>query len=276
MTDPLTINLNGLIIDGQTPDPDGTVWSALKFDGWWDPPTTTVTTGDVTPIGQTVTIARFEARAIAAEFLAHHALDNLPLVNGCFSAIQRLKRAIDATLIPVPMLVNDPLLALRTQVRLNTGMKIAIQGDRGMVDFSVPILCPDPRRYAQATTLQSLPITGTGTDSGGVTIVNNGDMESPPVVTIYGPATNPSIQNDSIAGTPHVKWNATLGSSDVLVINMNTCTVVRNGSQNMIVDLDPNSRFWQMQPGANVIHYHCTSAPGPVTVANVVFRDAYS
>lgn len=277
MTDPLIVNLNGLVMDGQTLDADGTMWRVLEpFDGWWDSPASTITTADVSPIGQTVTVARFEARAVVLNVLARHQVDGQALgALRIMQAMRRLRASIDATLAPVPMKVTDPLQALQSQVRLQTGMKTAIQGDQGAVTFQVPIICPDPRRYAQAQSIVTCPIAGTGTDSGGVIMTNGGDMETAPVVTIYGPAVNPLIQNDSIAGTPNVKWNATLGGGDVLVIDMGACTVTRNGSQNMILDLDPNSRFWQLQPGANVIHYHRTSGAS-LSACNLAWRDAYS
>jgi hypothetical protein len=273
---PLIVNLNGLLIDGQTADPDGNVWDTLLFDGWWDPPTSKVTTAEVTPIGETVTVARFEARAIAAQFLAHNKVNGWPLGSvALFQAIKRIKSVLEATLAPVPMYVTDPIQNLQSQIRLNTGMKVAIQGDRGAVTFNVPILCPDPRRYNQTPTIVTCPCTGTSTDSGGIIMTNQGDLDTPPVVTIYGPAVNPLIQNDSIPGTPNVKWNATLGGGDVLVIDMAACTIIRNGSQNMILDLDPNSRFWQLQPGANVIHYHRDSGAS-LSACNLNYRDAYS
>lgn len=265
--------LGPLTIDSLTPDGDGTVWDATLLDGWWDTPDNRLTYGDVMPMGQTVTVARFEGRSIAAQFLARHANGHSPLGANCFRAIDRFKRAFAATLVPVLMTVTDAVETRQSLARLSSKMKVAIGGELGYVQFQVPILCPDPRRYAPTVNTGAVNIAGAGTDSGGVVITNAGDLSTPPVVTIHGPAVQPLIQNDSLDDTPNVKWVGTLGGADILVIDMAAETMRFNGA-NAINGLDPASRFWQLAPGANVIHYHRNSGSG-AAASSVAWQDAY-
>lgn len=103
------------------------------------------------------------------------------------------------------------------------------------------------------------------------TITSYGDSETGVVITITGPCGIPIVTNQTIG--EFVKWNGSLASGDVLVIDTNNATVYLNGV-NALSSLDINSDFWQLQPGDNSIS--CTENGSPTAVNVVVsWSDKY-
>ncbi len=91
------------------------------------------------------------------------------------------------------------------------------------------------------------------------TVTLAGDVSAPIIATFWGPATNPTILNQTTGEFIHIL--ATLGDGESMVINTaygNKSVTLNRGSlsSNGLQYLDINSTFWQLQPGANVITFY--------------------
>ena len=92
-----------------------------------------------------------------------------------------------------------------------------------------------------------------------VNVINNGDVDSPVRIEIYGPATNPCITNQST--DKYIKVNRALLSGDKLTItthfgNKRVEIQAPDGSSiNVLHWIDPNSTLWSLQTGDNIVVY---------------------
>ena len=108
----------------------------------------------------------------------------------------------------------------------------------------------------------TFPFTfGAGATGNTFTAVNNGTFPTLPVITISGGAiTNPSIQNVTAGLTMLI--DISLGTTDTLVIDFNSRTIVLNGTSSRRNLMDPSSRWWALAPGNNVIKFFGTPGAG--------------
>lgn len=106
-----------------------------------------------------------------------------------------------------------------------------------------------------------------------VNLVNRGDVETPVTITIKGPATNPKITNHTMGKYIQAKQVLVHGDQLVIRTHFGGKRVEVNGV-NVFHWIDPNSVFWQLQPGDNIVEY---SSDDPVEPAAVTlsYRDRF-
>lgn len=252
---PVVVDLGGLLIDEDTQSGSGAVWVPTSLDGWWDTPDASLATSPVQPSGETITNARFNSRAISAEFVARHPVNGWALTpQQVFSAMQEIKFAISQGVVaPVLLRVTDPLLALESLVRLAQPLRSRIEGTAAALTVQVPLTCPDPRRYSQDQQIVALA-------AGSNTITNLGDMPTPVLLEASG--TNPSWQNASAFGAPTL---AVTGSGAVAVDTATEAVTIDGGGSRPALT---TAQWWELVPGDNDI---VASVGGSIT-----FRSAYS
>jgi len=157
----------------------------------------------------------------------------------------------------------------------------------GYIRSQISMFAPDPRYYdnvAQTTslTLPTSPIGrgysrtfsytyggGTLTNYGYVT--NAGWVYTSPTIYITGPITNPAVGNATTNQV--ITVNATLGSGDVLSIDLNAKLVTLNGSaaRNLVA---VGSQWFTCAPGSTSL-YLSGSGSGAGTTATINYRNAY-
>jgi phage-related protein len=158
----------------------------------------------------------------------------------------------------------------------------------GYIKSQVTMFCPDPRYYD--TTLQSL-VLGIPATTGGrtydrtynltyapITVINQGiaantgNIYSSPTIQIQGPITNPTI--GSVEQNANVTVNVTLGSADVLLIDMANRIVTLNGSaaRNLISN---TSEWFDLPANSSNTIYFAGSSTTTATVATVNWKNAY-
>lgn len=87
-----------------------------------------------------------------------------------------------------------------------------------------------------------------------ITITNQGHVATPLLITFNGPAENPIVTNETTG--EFMKVNKILLSDEVLEINTAFGNkYVRINGVNAFGFIDPQSRFFSLQPGDNVITY---------------------
>jgi hypothetical protein len=111
-------------------------------------------------------------------------------------------------------------------------------------------------------------------------VVNAGNLRTDPLITIYGPATNPAVYNDTVGqvlAVGSVSNPFTLAAADVLTVDGRARAVYLNGNPNSTqyayVDFTRSS-WWQLTPGANTVRYVADTAT-PASYATVAWNDAF-
>jgi len=89
------------------------------------------------------------------------------------------------------------------------------------------------------------------------TITNNGDVASSVLITINGPATNPTIENETTGEKIDITKAIVVGEKIVIDTDVNTPFVKyieTDGTESVLFNaVDIDSEFFQLQPGSNVI-----------------------
>lgn len=153
----------------------------------------------------------------------------------------------------------------QVQVRRNGGAQITENCPTlTSVDFQVPMVAPDMRKYSVQQQSASvilpvpiinplaLPFTGPVTFPGGVppesvtlSALNSGTFETRPSLTLTGPITGPAIVNANTG--QQISFSAlSLGPSDVLEIDTDNRQCFVNGQ---FFPADPSSSWWVLQGG---------------------------
>lgn len=271
MTCTVVAELGDIVFDGSTADSDGVVWSFDWIDGWWDSTEVDSTLLDVM-YGQIITGAHENGRAMILRGAAFMPDPHPPLADKFWIAERHLKRATRLVYVPGLLEVTEPDIGLQASVFRNRKAVVKRVGAGPLImEFEIPLLAEDPRRYDQTvTTNTDLQLTGSGTTDS-ATVANAGDQPTAPTITIDGPATNPKVTNATDGGK-FVEYAGVLGGGDTLVLDSAAQTAKVNGSD---VIITPTSQFFSLLPGNNSITYARTAGSG-TTTAQLDYRHAYS
>jgi Phage tail protein len=253
-----------LVIDIGATDSNGVAWAWLSLDGWDSPPTA----------GQGV-IQRSADHGgwPAPQFLGPRILSLKVIASAPTQALRDQARAQLQQCVPVNDLAtlqyNEPVPKI-AYVRRNATATVAEQLPT-QVDaiFTIPLVCPDPRKYAipsQTATLTvappsqsslslpfSLPVSFPGNVPPGATTItatNSGTFETRPTISVSGPISSPAVVNASLS--QQVSFTGlSLGPTDVLVLDMDSRQALLNGN---FTPADVSSAWWVMQPGSTQIY----------------------
>ncbi|TFB85853.1 hypothetical protein E3O44_12690 [Cryobacterium algoricola] len=145
--------------------------------------------------------------------------------------------------------------------------------------FNLTLIAPDPTIYDNSAgglqTATVVPVTGGGVTwpitwpivwaPGGLptTITNTGNLASYPLITLTGPATNPTITNVS-TGQFFTLQGLTTTGTDVIVIDMLNRTVLLNGGP-ILTYMTTTSSWWPLLSGSNSIKLTTTNSLDTVT-----------
>lgn len=108
-------------------------------------------------------------------------------------------------------------------------------------------------------------------ETGNLTITNDGNFATPWRAVIDGPVTNPSIENVDTGET--ISVTLVVGSGDELVIDSETRTIMLNGTASRYSSLDAGSNWWDMAPGNNTIKFR--AATFTASTLTLTWRDAW-
>ena len=146
----------------------------------------------------------------------------------------------------------------------------------------------DPRIYDGLIQVQStgLPAGGGGVTwpavwpiswgsaggSGTMNVTNSGTYATRPVVTIFGPVDNPTIENTT-AGK-HMTFALTLAATDTLTVDFRAKTVLLNGTGNRIGARTPDSQWWELAPGTSLVSYRANTV-STGSIARITWQSAW-
>lgn len=177
----------------------------------------------------------------------------------------------------------------RVSARVATIVDDELVPGRPFVQWAVTLLAPDPRLYGDALRSGtydpaaalsgggvsfplSFPLEFSTTTSSHLSLVNAGQFPTPPVLRIQGPVVNPSIDNDTTGETLRVVYS--LGSADVVVIDVASRSVTLNGAERPDLLDARESTWWEMAGGTNLLRLRGTGMALGVTSLTCEYRDA--
>lgn len=108
---------------------------------------------------------------------------------------------------------------------------------------------------------------GTAAAGGTLNCVNAGKATTFPVLTITGPIDNPTVQN--VTTGQFITFAITLGSTDVLTVDMTNRVVQLNGGGNLRGSVTNVPPWWGLIPGSNTVQFsaNTTKTGSQLTVA---------
>lgn len=163
----------------------------------------------------------------------------------------------------------------------------------GVARAALRFIASDPRRYTVALSSASTapPATGAGITwpvtypitwptggagaNGTVNVVNSGDTDTPPVITIgSGPLTTPAVYRQDTGDV--LELNTSLAASDTVVIDVLADTVTLNGTpaKNLLTDRSAPVSSFLMPPGTTGLALRA-AVTDPSALMTVTWRSAY-
>jgi hypothetical protein len=172
---------------------------------------------------------------------------------------------------------------------------VSTDGTLGVVNATLNFIAQDPFIYAgspQIVFIDPNPTnffpfgfpfsmsSGTAT----ATATNDGQVESPAIITIWGPITNPILavtrSINGVSETETLTFTMTLVAGDSVVVNTDPDVMTARyypaggGDLNAMQYVNVGSSFWSLNPGSNSIHItKTTSSSG--SSATVQWSDKY-
>jgi hypothetical protein len=188
------------------------------------------------------------------------------------------------------------LLAGRTEpewadVRVDGDLTYEFAADsRSVIKWALTLFSGDPRRYGSSQRIASydpttagsgaglqfpvsFPLTFPGVEVSNLKATNAGNFETPPVLTITGPVTNPTIDNDT-TGESIVTTGLTLAAGEEAVIDVGAKTLTLAGTQRPDL-IDASATTWfGLKAGTNLLRLRGTGMSSGETELAVSFHDA--
>jgi len=101
-----------------------------------------------------------------------------------------------------------------------------------------------------------------GTVGTQLTISNSGNVDTPVLIYFYGEVVDPVMQN--LTTDEDITIDGTIDDGDILIINTafgEKSVLILSGGEytNAFEYVDPDSVFWKLQPGDNVVRYTAAS-----------------
>lgn len=264
-----------LVIPLGATDASGVSWMLQKVDGWDSPPSA---------VGQVIQRSGDHGGWPTAQFYGPRLISLTVMASAPSQALRDQARALLQQAVPVGITASDlatfsydepvPKLAF---VRRNASAVIAeTYPTLTDVIFTIPLTCPDPRKYStttqQASTVTpttatplalpfALPVTFPAELSAGklgILAVNAGTFETRPTCTVTGPITSPSVIN-AATGQAVTFTGLTVPGGSQLVLDMDARQAFLNGA---FTPADAASAWWVVQPGTSPIYMTGTSSAG--------------
>lgn len=158
----------------------------------------------------------------------------------------------------------------------------------GKIKAQYEFFCPDPRYYDYTTQTASMTPTqplgrtydrtynltfGGGSQTQTATVVNNGTTTTYPIITIYGPVTNPVV--GSLTSSQALSFNYTMIQSDTISIDLQYKTILLNGNpaRNLLLG---SSQWFAAAPGTSLFYFTGTGTTIGQTNATVQWNNAYA
>ncbi|MEM9465295.1 MAG: hypothetical protein AAGA90_07965 [Actinomycetota bacterium] len=157
---------------------------------------------------------------------------------------------------------------------------------RGIATVYLQLVATDPRIYADTETIASVLLASDGggltwpltwpldwgsVTSGIVSVTNEGHATTGVRLSMYGPVTNPRVENITTGET--VELDLTIAAGDFVEVNTTTGVVLLNGTASRRSSLTVGSTLFLLAAGVNELRYAAQSGAG--AQLGIGFRSAW-
>lgn len=257
-------------------DASGVSWIWASLTGWDSPPS----------VGSVIQRSSDHGGWAAPQFYGPRILTLTVQASASTQALRDAARAALQQAVPIGTSSTDLAVLIRNEpvpkqvlVRRNASAQVTeTYPTLTDVVFTIPLVAPDPRKYAPAQVSQVIlpapiidPLTlpfsaglpqtfpgGLPPESVTLTAFNAGTFETRPQISLTGPISAPQIVNAS-TGQQISYTNLVMGSTDVLTIDTDNRQSFLNGS---FYPADPFSTWWVLQPGTTTVYAAGTTTGG--------------
>jgi hypothetical protein len=203
----------------------------------------------------------------------------------------------------VASVLGDPSLGLSTLVIAQTGhatrrCQVRRSGDTktqliapGAFRWSMILVSPDPRRYADALSSSAVglpqvgagglvfplvfPLTfGSGTSGGDMTLHNAGTIATWPTWLMMGPVTGPIITNTDTGERLEFDPTFAVPAGQTMTIDSDVKTVLLGGVPRR--DRLFTAQWFRLDPGDTMVHFSAASGSDPAASLTAQWRDAWT
>lgn len=174
-------------------------------------------------------------------------------------------------------------------VKLGDGPDAPAEGFRQTIRYAVTLVGADPRTFSAALSTQEydptaslsgggvamplvFPLVFSTTTLTALVAANPGKAPTPPIFTIRGPVENPIIDNDSIGAS--IVLDVSLGAAETVVVDVAAREVLLNGASRRDLLVPSDTRWFELEPGENLLRLRGTGMAAGVTALTVTFREA--
>lgn len=240
----MTVRLGAITFANGLPDADGDRFKLTELDGW-EFPEVDVEFSERHGDGLYVARRRLRGRPIT---LSGSAVPQTGPVST--SRTWRLRKKLaqvcdDLVRANGTLFVDEPALGfgpLQADVLLAERLRVRRLGPYA-IEFEIPLLAPDPRKYSQTLKAQAINSVATA-------ITNAGGFPTPLTATLDVAASNVWVQNNS-DGNRRVTLNGAVAAGTV--IDFAARTVTTAGGANVYSLVDPASKWFELRAGSNTI-----------------------
>ncbi|MEB0288677.1 phage tail family protein, partial [Cryobacterium sp. 10S3] len=243
------------------------------------------------PVGLNRTIGWGSETRILTQFYGMRLITLTGFIFGTPALLESTRQAFEAAVSTGSILLTITTNA-GNQYVINCyldALDIPINRSATKAPFNLTLIAPDPTIYDNSAgglqTASLVPVTGGGVTwpiawtpvvwaPGGLptTITNTGNLATYPMITLTGPATNPTITNISTGQFFSIQGLTTTGT-DVIVIDMLNRTVLLNGGP-ILTYVTVTSSWFPLLSGSNSIKL--TTGNSLDTVTGVIsWRSGY-
>jgi hypothetical protein len=153
---------------------------------------------------------------------------------------------------------------MRADVTVNSKIEIVMKPGfiSPRAEWHVDLIAADPRMYKDA--LDTVTFSSAGNAS------NDGNFNSPPVITFNTPGVNPGLRNDELSAENEIKFTYG-GGGTALVVDVKEREITLDGTSRPDLINPLANDFWSLVSGIN----HLTKTGGATSVT-VEWRDAWN
>lgn len=271
-----SLTYGSIVVPLGAQDANGTAWLLLGVDGMDGVPTD----------GQVIQRAGDHGGYPTPQFYTPRPITLRVQASAQTQALRDTARALMQEAVPISDLaafVYDEPIPKSIQVRRSGPLKESYPNLCDVI-FTVGLIAPDPRKYGAshsatvAANLQSIGVTlpvvlpftlpAQGLP-GAATLVNNGNFETRPMITVSGVAHAPIVYNQT-SGQSISFSTLTMASSDVLTLDLLNKAAYLNGA---LIAADIWSSWWVLEPGTSVVVLQ--GLPGTTALMTISYQDAW-
>lgn len=229
-----TINFNSGVADANS-----ALWYMTDLEGWDSPSMRQDVQSATSRHGSVMAESMVDARALTISGIC-----KAPSETQFWASYNNLLALTSNPQTEFTFKVTEGATTKQVKVLRAGGVRLKFIGV-GAFEFDIPLIAPDPFKYADTETVLNLA-------AGTHTINNAGTFETYPTITLTASSSDYYFQNSTIGTGARLGNYASYLNGSGTEHNFYKRTVV-NGTRDRYLTLDPTSVWWALLPGNNTV-----------------------